>query len=182
MPSLLPATERQAVWRRLGICVLIGSALCACEPAEQTPPAHRHATPSLPDIARAQPVALTLEQVSEAFALGSPATALQRETMRAQLAGAVVRWQIRVYDIESAAGGRFRVVSEPQLGGRGPGLSLLHVQALVTPRGEADRRLLAAARTGDTLLIQGQIQDIVLRTAVVIDPAIVVPPASATHP
>ena len=140
MPSLLPATERQAVWRRLGICVVIGSALCACEPAEQTPPAHRLATPGLPDIARAQPVALTLEQVSEAFALGSPATALQRETMRAQLAGAVVRWQIRVYDIESAAGGRFRVVSEPPLGGRGPGLSLLHVQALVTPRGEADRR------------------------------------------
>ena len=157
--------------RRLSTGVLLGLALSACENSERAP-ADTRAVPTIADIVQTQPIALTLEQVSDAFALGSNATDLQREMMQNELVGAVVRWRITVYEIESAEGGKFKVISEPSLTGGSQGLSLLHVQAIVTPLSDADRKMITALRTGDNLVIKGRVQEIVLRSAVVIPLAV----------
>ena len=159
-------------FRRFGIGVFLGIALGACDSSEKAP-LDTGAAPTIAEIAQTQPISISLNQVSDVYALGSKATDLQREMMRKELMGSVVSWKIKVYEIESAEGGRFKVISEPPLANGNEGLSLLHVQAIVTPRSDTDRQLIAATKTGDNLVIKGRIQDIVLRGAVVIHPAMV---------
>lgn len=154
-------------WVGIGICI----AVCACDSPETTSNSKGMAA-AVEEIAKIQPAPIELGQVSDVFSLGGNATDLQRELMHKQLMGSVVRWTVKIYEISSAEGGNYRVVSDPPLTDTTKGLSLLHVQAIVTPRSDADIQVLKSAKTGDSMVIKGRVQDIVLRGAVVIQPAI----------
>lgn len=131
------------------------------------------AIPNVEEIANTSSAPITLSQVSDVFSFGGQATDLQRELMRKKLLGSVVRWRIKIYDISSEEGGDFRVVSEPPFVDADNGLSLLHIQARVTPRSDADIQVISSSKTGDSMVIKGRIEDIFLRTAIIIQPAII---------
>lgn len=156
-------------WVGIGICL----AVCACDSPEATSNSNGMAT-AVEEIANIQPASIEFSQVSNVFSLGGNATDLQRELIHKQLVGSVVRWTVKIYEISSADGGNYRVVSEPPLTDTTKGMSLLHVQAIVTPRSAADIQAMQSAKTGDSIVIKGRVQDIVLRGAVVIQPAILV--------
>lgn len=156
-------------WVGIGICL----AVCAYDRPETTSNSNGMIS-AVKEIANIQPVPIELSQVSDVFSLGGNATDLQRELIHKQLVGSVVRWTVKIYEISSADGGNYRVVSEPPLTETTNGLSLVHVQAIVTPRTDADIQAMQSAKTGDSIVIKGRVQDIVLRGAVVIQPAILV--------
>ncbi len=167
LPRKTGPTNSYWIWAGIGMCL----AMCACDSPETSTNSYGMAT-TVEEIAKAQPTSIDISQVSDVFSLGSNATDLQRELMHKQLVGSVVSWTVKVYEISSADGGNYRVVSEPSLADTTKGLSLLHVQAIVTPRSDADIQVMKSTKSGDSMVIKGRVQDIVLRGAVVIQPAI----------
>ena len=116
---------------------------------------------------------LTPETVAEAFALGTRATNVQREMLDSKLVGHVVEWDLRVYDVD-LADGRLTVTSRAIPIADAEAVPLLRVMAFVLPQNEADDALLRAVKTDDLIRIRGIVQEIRLRTVVVIVPAVVI--------
>ena len=111
--------------------------------------------------------------MGESFALGSRATDVQREAITQSLVGHSVEWSIPVYEVQYA-GGRYTVSSQAIPVQDPEAVALTRVMAFVSPRSEADEARLRAVKTGDVLRIQGIVQEIRLRTFVVVIPAVMV--------
>jgi hypothetical protein len=116
---------------------------------------------------------LAPETVAEAFALGSRATDVQREDLTQSLMGHRVEWSFPVYEVEYAEG-RYTVTSQPIPIQDPEAAALTRVMAFVIPRSEEDHALLRAVKTDDVIRIRGIVQEIRLRTFVVVVPAVVV--------
>jgi hypothetical protein len=126
------------------------------------------------EVKLAAPVDISLAQVEEVFALGGRGTELQRERLTNSLIGAVVAWRLRVFEVAPHADGRFRFVSEPPgTGGGDEGIRLVHVQAVVVTGSPKEVERLAKLQVGDEIVLKGRVRAVVLRSGVIIDPAIV---------
>ncbi len=53
-------------------------------------------------------------------------------------------------------------------------VNMLRASFTVHPQGERDHELLRMAKTNDRIIIRGKVQDVVLRTVVLIEPAVLV--------
>lgn len=174
-------------WMAVAVLSMVGCAT-GCAPSESThstdlpSPADARSAGAAPieppeslDAMRdAQAVPITASQTAGAFSLGSTATGVQREALERQLTGAIVEWELRVYDVSLEEHGRFKVVSEPIAGDDAEAVEMMRVVALVTPRQAGDEALLRSVKTHDHLRIRGRVQRVVLRTIIAIDPAIVI--------
>ena len=112
------------------------------------------------------------EVVAEAFALNTRSTDVQRQMLEQSLVGHTIDWSIQIYDV-NLDGARFLVQSSEFTVADGEAVPLLSVMAYITPQSDADDALLRAVKTGDTLRIRGVVQEIRLRTFVVVVPGVV---------
>ena len=160
-----------SVWTACGALALFGL-LAGCAPIAD-PSAGLPVDEAIAALDAAPRSELTAEAVAEAFALGSRATDVQRDLLQAELVGHVVEWNLPVFDV-ALAEGRYRVTSQALPITDADAAPLLRVVAFVLPRNEADDALLRAVKTGDVVRIRGQVQEIRLRTVVVVVPGVVV--------
>ena len=119
------------------------------------------------------PSDLSPETVAEAFAIGSRATDVQRDDLTDALVGHSVEWAIPVFEVQFADG-RYTVTSQAIPIEDTEAIALVRVMASVIPRSEEDSALLRAVKTDDVIRIRGIVQEIRLRTFVVVVPAVVV--------
>lgn len=116
---------------------------------------------------------LTPGAVAEAFALNTKSTDVQREMLASALVGHSVEWELRVYEV-AADDGRYKVTSQEIPITDADAVPLLRVVAFVLPQNEKDDALLRAVKTGEVIRIRGIVQEIQLRTIVVVVPGVVV--------
>lgn len=121
-------------------------------------------------IDRAPRSARQANELAEAFALNSRATEVQRDMLSADVVGHSVTWEVTVYDIESSEG-RLKLTSQVIPVTDNDALPMLRVQAVFLPVDSADVTRLRSLRTGDSVRIRGVVQEIWLRTLVVLAPA-----------
>jgi hypothetical protein len=160
--------------RGLGGRALLLSVLLAvgCAPVPD-PSAGLSAEEVVQLIEQVAPSGLAPETVAEAFALGSRATDVQRDDLTQGLVGHSVEWSIPVFEVQYAEG-RYTVSSQAIPITDPNAAALTRVMAIVIPRSEADEALLRAVRTDDVIRVRGIVQEIRLRTFVVVVPAVVV--------
>ncbi|MCX7063064.1 MAG: hypothetical protein NT024_00510, partial [Proteobacteria bacterium] len=108
----------------------------------------------------------------EAFALNSRATDVQRDDLRQALVGHSVEWSFPVFEVQYADG-RYTVTSQPLPIADPNATALTRVMAFVVPQSEADNALLRAVKTGEVIRVRGIVQEIRLRTFVVVVPGVV---------
>ena len=123
----------------------------------------------------AKPVAVTPEQVAETFALGSKSTDLQRELLEKEVSGQVVEWNLQLYEVE-LEGDLYTVSTQAVPVEDGDTVNLIRIIANVRARTPEEHAFLRAVKTGDPIRLRGRVTAIALRTAVVLDPAVVVKP------
>ncbi|MDP1548349.1 MAG: hypothetical protein Q8L87_20230 [Anaerolineales bacterium] len=95
-------------------------------------------------------------ELSEIFSLGSKNTDLQRENKLKEITGQIVEWQLPVYEV-AKKGDVYRVQTGASVNiGQGrPGSVGTFVD--VTPRTDADRKVIEALKTGDVISFKGRI-------------------------
>jgi hypothetical protein len=133
---------------------------------------------TLAELEAAKPVAVTPEQVAETFALGSKSTDLQRELLEKEVAGQVVEWNLQLYEVQ-LEGDIYTVSSNPIPIKNDGAMNLIRIVAEVRARTPEEHAFLRAVKTGDPIRLRGRVTAIALRTAVVLDPAVVVKPEEA---
>ena len=133
---------------------------------------------TLADLEAAKPVAVTPEQVAETFALGSKSTDLQRELLEKEVSGQVVEWDLQLYEVQ-LEGDIYTVSSNPIPIKNDGAMNLIRIVAEVRARTPEEHAFLRAVKTGDPLRLRGRVTAIALRTAVVLDPAVIVNPEEA---
>lgn len=116
---------------------------------------------------------ITPEAVAETFAFGTKSTDLQRDVLEQTLVGSVVEWELVVYDI-AYADGMYELTSKRIPIQSQEALPLVHVFARIQAQGAEDEALLRSVKTDDQIRIRGVVQDVLFRTRVVIEPAVVV--------
>lgn len=127
----------------------------------------------LAEIASSQVNPVTPEDVSEAFALGSDSTDLQRDLLHKELVGSVVEWRLQVYEVEFAEG-RYKVTSQPLPIKSKEAVQLLRAVVFIVPSSDKDHDLMRKVKTNDMIRTRGLVQDILLRTVIVIEPAFLI--------
>lgn len=133
---------------------------------------------TLADLEAAKPVAVTPEQVAETFALGSKSTDLQRELLEKEVSGQVVEWNLQLYEVE-LEGDLYTVSTQAVPVEDGDTVNLIRIIANVRARTPEEHAFLRAVKTGDPIRLRGRLTAIALRTAVVLDPAVIVKPEEA---
>ena len=128
---------------------------------------------TLADLEATKPVAVTPGQVAETFALGSKSTDLQRELLEKEVSGHVVEWDLQLYEV-SLEGDVYTVSTEPVPVADSDTVNLIRIIANVRARTPEEHAFLRAVKTGDPIRLRGRLTAIALRTAVVLDPAVVV--------
>lgn len=154
-------------------CLAIVLSLFGCGEAGQAPP-QKSTADEIHSVIQAQPVSVTPEQAAEVFALGSEATDLQRDLLSNYLIGNVVEWDVPVYEIQ-LKDGSFKITSQPIPIKSKQATELLRVVAFVDSMNDLDLYVLKRSKTNDVIRIRGKVQGIVMRTAVVIYPGMVIP-------
>ena len=124
------------------------------------------------NIHAAEPSTVTLQHVADTFALGSKATDLQRTTLKKELIGSVVEWDILVFEV-SESEGTYIVTSQPVAAQSVDSISLTTVIAFVQAQSDDARHLVHSLRTDDVVRIRGRVEDLLVRSAVILRPAIV---------
>ena len=157
--------------RLLCVAMLISLNGCGDELSGNQP--HPSVGEQIAEITSAKTNPIAPEQVSEVFALGSDFTDLQRDLLRKELVGSVVEWEIQVYEI-AYADGIYKVTSQPIPIKSRQAVNMLRANISVYPQDERDHELLQKAKTNDSLMIRGKVQDVVFRTVVLIEPAVLV--------
>ena len=160
---------------RCGV-LLLSVLLGACAPVPD-PSAGLSVEETVKLIEQVAPSGLAPETVAEAFALNSRATDVQRDDLTQALVGHSIEWSIPVFDVQYAEG-RYTVTSQPIPITDPNAAALTRVMAIVVPQSEADDALLRAVKTDDMIRIRGIVQEIRVRTFVVVVPAVVVPDAT----
>lgn len=102
-------------------------------------------------------------ELSDTFAPFSEYTDLQRDNMKKKVIGRVIQWDLPVYEI-SLSNETYKVTT----GGK----NLLTAAVFITARSDDERSLMNSLKTNDIISFKGRITDIMLRSVVVIDPAI----------
>ena len=157
--------------RLLRVAMVVSLVGCGDEPSVNQPPPS--AAQQIAEITSANTNPVAPELVSEVFALGSDFTDLQRDLLRKELVGSVVKWDIQVYEIDYADG-VYKVTSQPIPIKSRQAVNMLRASISVYPQDEREHELLQKAKTNDRLMIRGKVQDVVLRTVVLIEPAVLV--------
>ena len=155
------------------ICAALLVTLLGCEDRPDNSHAIQSLEEQLAEIAGAQVNPVTPEEVSEAFALGSDSTDLQRDLLNKELVGSVVEWRLQVYEVEFVEG-RYKVTSQPLPIKSKEAVQLLRVAAFIVPSSDDDHDLMRKVKTNDMIRIRGMVQDILLRTVIVIEPAFLI--------
>ena len=155
------------------VCIAMLVTLVGCGGGPSGNQATQPMAEQIAEITSAKTNPVSPEQVAEVFALGSDSTDLQRDLLLKDLIGSVVEWNLRVYDI-GFADGMYKVTSQPIPIRSKEAVNMLRATISVYPQSERDHEALRTAKTNDKIRIRGKVQDVVLRTAVVIEPAILV--------
>jgi hypothetical protein len=127
----------------------------------------------LAEIMRAEVLQVSPERVSEAFALGSDSTDLQRDLLSKELIGSVVEWRLQVYEVELKEG-LYKVTTQALPIKSKEAVQLLRAVVFIVPSNDDDHDLMRNVKTNDMITVRGRVRDIVLRTVVVIEPALLV--------
>ena len=175
MPHRNTATPRR-IPALAAIAALSAAALlsaCGGNDAQQEQTQAQEPAFTLADLEAAKPVAVTPEQVAETFALGSRSTDLQRELLEKEVSGQVVEWDLQLYEVQ-LEGDIYTVSSNPIPIKNDGAMNLSRVVAEVRARTPEEHAFLRAVKTGDPIRLRGRVTAIALRTAVVLDPAVVV--------
>ena len=175
MPHRNTATPRRmpalAAIAALSAAALLSA--CGGNDAQQEQTQAQEPAFTLADLEAAKPVAVTPEQVAETFALGSRSTDLQRELLEKEVSGQVVEWDLQLYEV-SLDGDVYTVSTQPVPVADGETVNLVRIIASVRARSPEEHAFLRAVKTGDPIRLRGRVTAIALRTAVVLDPAVVV--------
>lgn len=155
------------------VCVVLPVMLFGCGDVSDVKQSKQEMKEQLTEIRSAKVNPVTPEQISEAFALGSDFTDLQRGIILKELVGSVVEWRLPVYEIE-LADGLYKITSQPIPIKSKKAVQLLRVAVFVSPLSDADNDLMRKTKTNEIITIRGIVRDIVLRTVVVIEPAVLV--------
>lgn len=153
-----------------GMLALLGAA-AGCAPVAD-PSAGLSVADAVALIEKTPRSELTPEAVADAFALNTRTTDVQREMLETSLVGHTVEWQLRVYEV-SFEGGRYKVTSQAIPIAEADAVPLLRVVAFLLPQSETDDALLRTVKTDDVIRIRGIVQEIQLRTIVVVVPGVV---------
>ena len=152
--------------------LMLGFFLTACN--ETPTPDVMSATPSIAEaLTGTAALNIGLQEVVDTYVLGGDRTDLQREAMTAKLVGTSVSWQIKVFDIAKEEG-RYRVISELTSGSYPGSYGKFTIVAFVTPRDEVDQEALLKLKTGSEVEIYGRVDNITIRTVLVLSPAVLV--------
>ena len=162
-----------SIARLLCAALLVSLFGCGDQPDESQ--VHQSLKQQLAEIASAQVNPVTPEQVSEIFALGSDFTDLQRDLLNKELIGSVVEWRLKVYEVEFEQG-LYKVTSQQLPIKSKQAVPLLRAAVLIVPSSDNDHDLMRKVKTNDMITIRGRVRDIVLRTVVVIEPALLATP------
>ncbi len=152
--------------------LMLSVVLTACAPVPD-PSAGLAPEESVALIDQVEPSDIALEAIAETFALGSRSTDVQRENLTAGLVGHRVEWDIPVYEV-SYGEGRYEVTSQPIPIQDPEAAALIRVMAFVIPKSKADEELLQTVKTDDVIRVRGIVQEIRLRTLVLMVPAVLV--------
>lgn len=147
--------------------------LVGCVGEQQDVAVQKTPKDQIAEIQRAETIPISPELVSEAFALGSDSTDLQRDILRRKLIGNVVEWHLQVYEIEFAEG-LYKVTSQALPIKSKEAVQLLRAAVFIVPSSDDDHDLMRKVKTNDLITIRGRVRDIVLRTVIVIEPAILI--------
>lgn len=156
---------------RCGAVLMLSVLVGACAPVPD-PSAGLSVAESVQLIEQVEPTDLSPETVAETFALGSRATDVQRDDLTQALVGHRVEWSFPVYEVRYEEG-RYTVTSQAIPITDPNAAALTRVMAIVIPRSEEDDALLRAVKTDDVIRVRGIVQEIRLRTFVVVVPAVV---------
>ena len=130
-------------------------------------------------------------ELAELFNLGSQNTDLQRENKLNQIKGQVVQWRLPVYEVQRNGDG-YKVQTQATVNLGELQQKLVGTFIYITPRNDADRKLIEALKTGDSIAFKGVIADVTMRNfeikpAILVDqapvaeePAVVEAPAPVT--
>ena len=157
------------------LCAALLGALFGCGDRPDDRQAHPSLKEQLAEIASVKANPVTPEQVSEVFALGSDFTDLQRDLFGKELIGSVVEWRLKVYEVEFEQG-LYKVTSQQLPIKSKQAVPLLRAAVLIVPSSDTDHDLMRKVKTNDMITIRGRVRDIVLRTVVVIEPALLATP------
>ena len=166
------STFQRTLWATVLACTM-ACTLTACGGNEPQQEQTQEPAFTLADLEAAKPVAVTPEQVAETFALGSKSTDLQRELLEKEVSGHVVEWDLQLYEV-SLEGDVYTVSTEPVPVADSDTVNLIRIIANVRARTPEEHAFLRAVKTGDPIRLRGRLTAIALRTAVVLDPAVVV--------
>ena len=166
------STFQRTLWATVLACTM-ACTLTACGGNEPQQEQAQEPAFTLADLEAAKPVAVTPEQVAETFALGSKSTDLQRELLEKEVSGHVVEWDLQLYEV-SLEGDVYTVSTEPVPVADSDTVNLIRIIANVRARTPEEHAFLRAVKTGDPIRLRGRLTAIALRTAVVLDPAVVV--------
>lgn len=147
--------------------------LVGCGGEQQDIAVQKTSEDQISEIMRAEAAPISPEQVSAAFALGSDSTDLQRDLLKKELVGSVVEWRLQVYEIDLEEG-LYKVTSQAFRVESKEAVQLLRAVIFVVPLGDSDHDLMRKLKTNDMITLRGRVRDIVLRTVVVIEPAVLV--------
>ena len=166
------STFQRTLWATVLACTM-ACTLTACGGNEPQQEQTQEPAFTLADLEATKPVAVTPEQVAETFALGSKSTDLQRELLEKEVSGHVVEWDLQLYEV-SLEGDVYTVSTEPVPVADSDTVNLIRIIANVRARTPEEHAFLRAVKTGDPIRLRGRLTAIALRTAVVLDPAVVV--------
>lgn len=155
------------------LCAALLVTLLGCEDRPDDSQPGPSIEEKLAEVASAQVNPVTPEEVSEAFALGSDSTDLQRDLLNKELVGSVVEWRLQVYEVELDEG-LYKVTSQPLPIKSKEAVQLLRAVVFIVPSNDEDNVLMRKVKTNDMITIRGRVNEIVLRTVVVIEPALLV--------
>lgn len=157
------------------MATLATALLTGCGGADEPSDAVQSQAPAftLADLEAAKPVTVTPEQLAETFALGSKSTDLQRELLEKEVSGQVVEWDLQLYEV-SLEGDIYTVSTQPVPVEDTDTVNLIRIIAVVRARNAEEAAYLRAVKTGDPIRLRGRVTGIALRTAVVLEPAVVV--------
>lgn len=129
-------------------------------------------------IRRSQHVDITPEQVAETFSFGGSATDVQRQRLTEALIGGIVEWSLKVYEV-SLQDGVYRLVSEPLRSPSDQSITLLSAVVIISPTDEGAAQVMESVRHGDSVRVRGRVKNILMRSILVVEPAVLVHPPSA---
>lgn len=153
------------------LCIALMTALAGCGNSHQATPAGPSVGEQLEELMRTEVTPVPPELVSETFSFGSDSTDLQRDLLRQEIIGKTVEWDILVYEI-TQEDDVYKITSQPLPVKSKDAVPMMRTVIFLYPATDADVDSLRKAKTNDSIRIRGHVQDILLRSVVVVSPAI----------